>query len=108
MIFIMITMFFSGGLIPTYLNLKSLHLNNTLWGLIIPWLINTFNMIIMRTAFESIPESLIEAAQIDGATHWKILRSIVLPLSKATLCRYGSVLRRREVEWLVLGICYYP
>ena len=80
-----ITMFFSGGLIPTYLNLKSLHLNNTLWGLIIPWLINTFNMIIMRTAFESIPESLIEAAQIDGATHWKILRSIVLPLSKATL-----------------------
>ena len=67
------------------LNLKSLHLNNTLWGLIIPWLINTFNMIIMRTAFESIPESLIEAAQIDGATHWKILRSIVLPLSKATL-----------------------
>lgn len=85
MIFIMITMFFSGGLIPTYLNLKSLHLNNTLWGLIIPWLINTFNMIIMRTAFESIPESLIEAAQIDGATHWKILRSIVLPLSKATL-----------------------
>ena len=85
MIFIMITMFFSGGLIPTYLNLKSLHLNNTLWGLIIPWLINTFNMIIMRTAFESIPESLIEAAQIDGATHWKILRSIVLPLSKATI-----------------------
>ena len=76
---------FSGGLIPTDLNLKSLHLNNTLWGLIIPWLINTFNMIIMRTAFESIPESLIEAAQIDGATHWKILRSIVLPLSKATL-----------------------
>ena len=48
MIFIMITMFFSGGLIPTYLNLKDLHLNNTLWGLIIPWLINTFNMIIME------------------------------------------------------------
>ena len=85
MIFIMITMFFSGGLIPTYLNLKDLHLNNTLWGLIIPWLINTFNMIIMRTAFESIPDSLIEAAQIDGATHWRILRSIVLPLSKATI-----------------------
>ena len=106
MIFIMITMFFSGGLIPTYLNLKSLHLNNTLWGLIIPWLINTFNMIIMRTAFESIPESLIEAAQIDGATHWKILRSIVLPLSKATLA--VMVLYYGVVEWLVLGICYYP
>ena len=69
MIFIMITMFFSGDLIPTYLNLKDLHLNNTLWGLIIPWLINTFNMTNYRTAFESIPDSLIEAAQIDGATH---------------------------------------
>ena len=79
MIFIMITMFFSGGLIPTYLNLKSLHLNNTLWGLIIPWLINTFNMIIMRTAFESIPESLIEAAQIDGAGRWKQTLYVTIP-----------------------------
>lgn len=108
MIFIMITMFFSGGLIPTYLNLKSLHLNNTLWGLIIPWLINTFNMIIMRTAFESIPESLIEAAQIDGATHWKIFKKYCSSSVKGNNSRYGFVLRRREVEWLVLGICYYP
>ena len=66
MMIIMFTMFFTGGLIPTYLNLKELHLTNSLWGLIIP-------------------DSLIEAAQIDGASHWKILISIVLPLSKATL-----------------------
>ena len=85
MIFIMITMFFSGGLIPTYLNLKSLHLNNTLWGLIIPWLINTFNMIIMRTAFESIPESLIEAAQIDGAGPIRCYFHIALSVSKAII-----------------------
>lgn len=85
MMIIMFTMFFTGGLIPTYLNLKELHLTNSLWGLIIPFLVNTFNLIILRTSFESIPDSLIEAAQIDGASHWKILISIVLPLSKATL-----------------------
>lgn len=85
MMIIMFTMFFTGGLIPTYLNLKELYLTNSLWGLIIPFLVNTFNLIILRTSFESIPDSLIEAAQIDGASHWKILISIVLPLSKATL-----------------------
>ena len=85
MMIIMFTMFFTGGLIPTYLNLKELHLTNSLWGLIIPFLVNTFNLIILRTSFESIPDSLIEAAQIDGASLWKILISIVLPLSKATL-----------------------
>ena len=85
MIAIMFTMFFSGGMIPFYLNLKDLHLTNTLWGLIIPFMINTYNMVIMRTSFASIPDSLIEAAQIDGASHWKILFSIVLPLSKAII-----------------------
>lgn len=85
MMAIMFTMFFSGGMIPFYLNLKDLHLTNTLWGLIIPFAINTYNLVIMRTSFESIPDSLIEAAQIDGASHWKILYSIVLPLSKAIL-----------------------
>ncbi len=85
MLFIMFTMFFSGGMIPFYLNLKSLHMTNSLWGLVIPFMINTYNMIILRTAFESIPESLIEAAQIDGASHIKILTGIVLPLSKASL-----------------------
>lgn len=85
MLFIMFTMFFSGGMIPFYLNLKDFHLTGTLWGVIIPFMISTYNMIILRTSFESIPESLIEAAQIDGATHIKILTSIVLPLSKAAL-----------------------
>lgn len=85
MIFIMITMFFSGGMIPFYLTLKNLHLTKTLWGLIIPFMISTYNMIILRTSFESLPDSLIEAAQIDGASHLKILAKIVLPLSKAIL-----------------------
>ena len=59
MLMIIFTMFFSGGMIPTYLNLKDLHLTNTLWGLIIPVMISTYNLIILRTSFESIPESLI-------------------------------------------------
>ena len=85
MLFIVFTMFFSGGMIPFYINLKELHLTNTLWGLIIPFMITTSNLIILRTSFESIPESLIEAAQIDGAGHIRILTTIVLPLSKAML-----------------------
>lgn len=112
MIFIVFTMFFEGGIIPFYLNLKDLHLTNTLWGLIIPFMIQTRNMIILRTAFSSIPESLIEAARIDGAGHITILTKIVLPLSKAMLAvillYYGvhiwnswfwasSILREREL-----------
>ena len=85
MLFIVFTMFFSGGMIPFYINLKELHLTNMLWGLIIPFMITTSNLIILRTSFESIPESLIEAAQIDGAGHIRILTTIVLPLSKAML-----------------------
>jgi len=85
MVMIMITMFFSGGMIPFYLTLKDLHLTKTLWGLIIPFMVSTYNMIILKTSFSSLPDSLIEAAQIDGANHFKILAKIVLPLSKAIL-----------------------
>lgn len=85
MMLIMFTMFFGGGMIPFYLTLKDMHLLNTRWGLIIPFLISTYNMIILRTSFESIPVSLTEAAQIDGAGHMTVLFQIVLPLSKAIL-----------------------
>lgn len=85
MLLVMFTMFFSGGMIPFYLTLRDVHLTNTLWGLIIPFMVSTYNMIILRTSFEALPESLTEAAKIDGAGHVKILVSIVLPLSKAIL-----------------------
>ena len=90
MMLIVFTMFFSGGMIPFYLNLKDLSLTGSHWGLIIPFMINTYNMIILRTSFESIPDSLIEAAQIDGAGHITVLTKVVLPLSKAILA--GMVL----------------
>lgn len=85
MVFITLTMFFSGGLIPFYLTVKGLHIDNTLWAVILPAAINTFNLIIMRTSFESLPDSLEEAAMIDGAKHLTVLTRIVLPLSKATI-----------------------
>jgi putative aldouronate transport system permease protein len=85
MFLIVFTMFFSGGLIPFYFTVKSLHLDNTLWALILPAAINTFNLIIMRTAFASIPDSLEESAKLDGAGHFTILFKIVLPLSLPTI-----------------------
>lgn len=85
MFIITLTMFISGGMIPFYQNLRSLHLMNSNWGLILPFMISTYNMIILKTSFESIPKSLSEAARIDGAGHIRILFSIVLPLSKPVL-----------------------
>ena len=83
---ITVTMFFGGGLIPTYLLIaKTLGLNDSLLALIIPSAINSYNLIVMRVSFSGIPVSLIESAQLDGASHAYILAKIVIPLSKAIL-----------------------
>ncbi len=82
MTMIIITMYFGGGLVPTYLVVyKYLGLGDTLWALILPGAINTYNMIIMKTNFASIPSSLEESAAIDGANEIVVLFRIVLPLS---------------------------
>jgi putative aldouronate transport system permease protein len=82
MIAIIFTMYFSGGLIPTYLLVNNwLHMGNSLLALIVPVAISTWNLIIMRTSFEALPESLIESAKIDGAGEFGILFRIVIPLS---------------------------
>ncbi|MEK3725183.1 carbohydrate ABC transporter permease [Paenibacillus sp. FSL H8-0034] len=80
-IVIVFTMFFNGGLIPLYLTVKNVGLINSLWATIIPFAISTFNLIIMRTAFMSVPDSLEESAKIDGANHFTILFKIIIPLS---------------------------
>ncbi len=85
MMFIVFTMYFSGGLVPHYLTIRQYGLYNTLWSLIVPSAISSFNLIILRTGFESIPDSLEESARIDGAGHFTILFRIIMPLSKATL-----------------------
>jgi putative aldouronate transport system permease protein len=80
-----ITMFFGGGLIPTYLVVKNIGLIDNLLALIIPVALNTWNLIILRVAMQSLPASLLESARIDGASDFMILFKIVIPLVKATL-----------------------
>lgn len=75
------TMFFSGGLIPGYLLISDLNLLDSIWALILPGLISTYNMIIVRNYFMSIPDSLNEAAEIDGANDIHILFRIIIPIS---------------------------
>ena len=78
---ITITMFFGGGLIPTYLIVVSLGLVNTRWAMILPGLLSTYNIIMMMTYFRGIPASLEESARIDGANDWVILIKIMIPLA---------------------------
>lgn len=82
---IMFTMYFSGGMIPGYLNIQDLGLYNTRWALLLPGALSTFNLIIMRTAMSGIDSSLEESAMLDGAGHMTILWKILVPLTKATI-----------------------
>lgn len=78
---IVFTMFFGGGLIPSYMLVKNLKLINTIWALVLPGAIGTYNMIIMRNYFQSLPSELEESAKIDGANDVRILINIYLPVS---------------------------
>ena len=79
------TMFFTGGMIPSYMLVNSLGMNNTYWALILPGAINVYNATIMRTFFEGIPMDMTEAAYVDGANDVRILWQVILPLSKPIL-----------------------
>lgn len=85
MILIIITMFVSGGMIPTYNLVTGLKLDDTLWALIIPGAIDIFNLIILKTGFESVPQSLIEATRIDGGGDMIILFRVIIPLSMSII-----------------------
>jgi putative aldouronate transport system permease protein len=94
MTLIVVTMYFSGGVLPLYILIKSLGMLNTMWALILPLAISPFNVIIMRTSIASIPESLTESALMDGASYFTILRRVILPLSLpiiATLSLFYAV-----------------
>lgn len=86
---VVVTMFFSGGLIPNYLLLNSLHLVRTRAAMLMPFAINSFNLIILINFFRSIPNEIEEAALIDGLGYFGILRRIVLPLSTAAIATIG-------------------
>ena len=76
-----ITMYVGGGIIPTYLLYKNLNLINTFWVYILPGMFSFYNMILMMSFFRQLPESLVESARIDGATHFTVFRKVILPLS---------------------------
>lgn len=86
---LLFTMIFNGGMIPTYLVMKSLGLTNTLWSVILLPAINVYNLVLMRNFFEGIPASLFESAEMDGCSPMGIFFKIVLPLSKAALTAIG-------------------
>ena len=79
------TMLFNGGILPLYLQMRELHLTNTIWSVILASGINVFYFVLARNYFCSLPEALIESAQLDGAGEWRILFSIILPISKPIL-----------------------
>ncbi len=82
---IVFTMYFSGGMVPSYLNIKDLGLLDSRWAVILPAAVSTMNLIILKSAFEAIPDSLLESARLDGASYLQVLTKIMIPLSKATL-----------------------
>lgn len=86
---LLFTMIFNGGMIPTYLVLKSLHLTNTIWVVILFPALNVYNLVLMRNFFEGIPTSLFESATLDGCSPMQTFVRIVLPMSKAALASIG-------------------
>lgn len=79
------TMYFNAGIIPTFMLVKSLHLLNTRWAIILPTAVSTWNLIVMRTAFAGVPNELQESAHLDGASDLRILYQIYIPVCKATM-----------------------
>lgn len=113
MFFIVFTMYFSGGTIPIYLNVKEFGMLDSMWSLIIPGLISTFNVIILKNFFSSLPYELVEAASIDGATDFQVLTRIFLPLSFSSLAtlslfyavgKWNSYITSRELQPLQLKL----
>lgn len=99
------TMFFSGGLIPLFVLVAKLGLYGTRWAIVLPTAIATFNLIICRTFFQTLPEDLFECARIEGAGEWRIVWKIVLPLSKpiiAVLVLFYGVTHWNSFFWALL------
>lgn len=85
LLYVLFTMYFSGGMIPGYLNIKQLRLIDSFWVLILPGCLSTYNMILMKSFFQSMPREIEESAYVDGANDAVVLMQIILPLSKAML-----------------------
>ena len=88
-VLIIFTMFFSGGIIPNFILVKNLGIYNTMWAVVLPGAINTYNMIIVRTFMQQLPEEIFESGRIDGANDLQLFAKIVVPLSKPALATIG-------------------
>ncbi len=99
--FIFFTMLFSGGLVPTYIWMtRYLHMGDTIWVYILPFLVNAFHVIVIRTFFQGLPSALMEAAKIDGASELQTFFKIVLPLSKPVIATISLLtLLARWNDW---------
>jgi putative aldouronate transport system permease protein len=107
MMYFVVTMFFSGGLIPTYLTVNSFKLTNTIWVLLIPFSVSAYNLIISRTFFAStIPQELLEAAIMDGCGNTRFFVSVVLPLSKAIIAVIGLYCAVGQWNQFFLSLVY--
>lgn len=84
-IFLVFTMFFSGGMVPTYLLVRDLGMLNTIWAVIVPGAVSVYNVVIIRTFFQNIPNELRESAELDGCSNIQYLIKILLPLSKPVI-----------------------
>jgi len=89
MVMVTITLFFSGGMIPTFLVVRSYHLLDTIWAMVLPGAVSTWNLIVMRTFFSGMPQEVEESGKIDGLNDIGIFFRLVLPLSKAILATIG-------------------
>lgn len=87
--FVVFTMMFNGGLVPTFMVISKLKLMDTFWALVLPGAVPVFNMIILMNFFKAIPQALEESAYVDGAGPWTVLTKIYLPLSKPSLATIG-------------------
>lgn len=94
-IMILFTMWFNGGIIPTFLTIRQLGLHDTLWSLIVNSMLAAYNVVIVRSYFQSIPQSVVESARIDGANDYLILFKLIIPLSKPVLATVAL--------WVIVG-----
>ena len=94
-ILILFTMWFNGGIIPTFLTIRQLGLHDTLWSLIVNSMLVAYNVVIVRSYFQSIPQSVVESARIDGANDYLILFKLIIPLSKPVLATVAL--------WVIVG-----
>ena len=102
LVFVLIPMLFSGGLIPLFILVKDLSLINTYWAVILPAAISTYYLLLMKSFFEELPQDLFECAYLDGASEFTILFQIVLPLSTPVIATFNPVLRCGPLEQFFL------